>query len=449
MIVHLVNIFLFLIIILLEFFSFSRLIVFGYLVFVLLFLTVEVIVNAQKRKSAKKMAIELDSLENEVIFSPDNVTLFTGIAKFIDNKFSPRFIGFVTVNNSSFSVQYYSEKAYSNNLFFELLDQRKSNSNVDELIFHSNKAFSFPFYKKDNIEGYVFIGRKMNKARYTDKEVRYVKPLTRIIGKVLVLQDVGRYQKEKNQLQSAFSRYISPEVVNNILHNPEILHIGGEKHELSVIFTDLQGFTQIADSMDPVNLVRVLNIYLNEMSEVIIALGGTIDKFEGDAIMAFFGAPTPLQDHAIRCCKAALRMKKMERIINNQLLSANLISEPLCTRMGINTGDMIVGNVGSLKRIDYTIIGSNVNIASRLESANKDFDTTILVSEQTYQIVKDYFEFKAIGSTQLRGISRPIAVYELIDEKTEEFQESTGSYSELEVYEDVEVLDDVEELEEI
>ena len=137
-----------------------------------------------------------------------------------------------------------------------------------------------------------------------------MKPIARIMGKAILLLETGRYKKEKNQLQSAFSKYVSPDVVDQIIHHPEVMRLGGEKQFLSCIFTDLQGFTAMSDSMDPVKLVRVLNMYLNEMSEVIIALGGTIDKFEGDAIMAFFGAPIPMEDHAIRCCKAALRMKK-------------------------------------------------------------------------------------------------------------------------------------------
>jgi adenylate cyclase len=184
------------------------------------------------------------------------------------------------------------------------------------------------------------------------------------------------------------------------------------------MFTDLQGFTTLSDSMDPVKLVRVLNMYLNEMSEVILALGGTIDKFEGDAIMAFFGAPIPMSDHAIKCCKAALRMKKMETIINNQLMAEKILTQPLHTRIGINSGDMVVGNVGSLKRIDYTIIGGNVNIAARIETVNKDYNTSVLIGEQTYELVKDYFVTRMVDTVKLRGISKPVVVYELLGEKT-------------------------------
>ena len=272
-----------------------------------------------------------------------------------------------------------------------------------------------------------------------------MKPIARIMGKVVLLLETGRYKKEKNQLQSAFSKYVSPDVVDQIIHHPEIMHLGGEKQFLSCIFTDLQGFTAMSDSMDPVKLVRVLNMYLNEMSEVIIALGGTIDKFEGDAIMAFFGAPIPIPDHAVKCCKAALRMKKMEKIINNQLLAEKLIEKPLHTRIGINSGDMVVGNVGSLKRIDYTIIGGNVNIAARIENINKEYDTSILISDQTYELVKDYFETRRVDTVTLRGISRPVTVYELIKEKLPQNQEDSvevfDDFDNIEVLEELEVID--------
>jgi adenylate cyclase len=158
-------------------------------------------------------------------------------------------------------------------------------------------------------------------------------------------------------------------------------------------------------------------MYLTEMSQVIISLGGTIDKFEGDAIMAFFGAPHELPDHAVRCCLAALRMKRMEKVLNDQLIREGLITTPLFTRIGINSGDMVVGNVGSLQRLDYTVIGSNVNIASRLENANKDFNTSVLISGSTYELVKDYFECSCLGHVTLKGVRRPVEVYQLMEQK--------------------------------
>lgn len=394
------------------------------------------------KKSFKPNPSELDDLENELLLSRDLKGFFIRMSRFLNEKFSPKFLCYVTLTGNGFSVQHYEEQDQSNHILYKMLEERKAAKNKSDLIVHKSNGFSFPFFLNNEVNGYVFVGEKSSNERYYDSELEYMKPIARIMGKVVLLLETGRYKKEKNQLQSAFSKYVSPDVVDQIIHHPEIMHLGGEKQFLSVIFTDLQGFTAMSDSMDPVKLVRVLNMYLNEMSEVIIALGGTIDKFEGDAIMAFFGAPIPIPDHAVRCCKAALRMKKMEKIINNQLMIEKLIDKPLHTRIGINSGDMVVGNVGSLKRIDYTIIGGNVNIAARIENINKEYNTSILISDQTYELVKDFFETRQVDTVMLRGISRPVTVYELLKEKLPQNQENSA-----EVFDDFENIEVLEELE--
>lgn len=394
------------------------------------------------KKSFKPNPSELDELENELLLSRDLKGFFIRMSRFLNEKFSPKFLCYVTLTGNGFSVQHYEEQDQSNHILYKMLEERKAAKNKSDLIVHKSNGFSFPFFLNNEVNGYVFVGEKSSNERYYDSELEYMKPIARIMGKGVLLLENGRYKKEKNQLQSAFSKYVSPDVVDQIIHHPEIMHLGGEKQFLSVIFTDLQGFTAMSDSMDPVKLVRVLNMYLNEMSEVIIALGGTIDKFEGDAIMAFFGAPIPIPDHAVRCCKAALRMKKMEKIINNQLMIEKLIEKPLHTRIGINSGDMVVGNVGSLKRIDYTIIGGNVNIAARIENINKEYNTSILISDQTYELVKDFFETRQVDTVMLRGISRPVTVYELLKEKLPQNQENSA-----EVFDDFENIEVLEELE--
>ncbi|MBO5401269.1 MAG: adenylate/guanylate cyclase domain-containing protein [Spirochaetaceae bacterium] len=394
------------------------------------------------KKSFKPNPSELDELENELLLSRDLKGFFIRMSRFLNEKFSPKFLCYVTLTGNGFSVQHYEEQDQSNHILYKMLEERKAAKNKSDLIVHKSNGFSFPFFLNNEVNGYVFVGEKSSNERYYDSELEYMKPIARIMGKGVLLLENGRYKKEKNQLQSAFSKYVSPDVVDQIIYHPEIMHLGGEKQFLSVIFTDLQGFTAMSDSMDPVKLVRVLNMYLNEMSEVIIALGGTIDKFEGDAIMAFFGAPIPIPDHAVRCCKAALRMKKMEKIINNQLMIEKLIDKPLHTRIGINSGDMVVGNVGSLKRIDYTIIGGNVNIAARIENINKEYNTSILISDQTYELVKDFFETRQVDTVMLRGISRPVTVYELLKEKLPQNQENSA-----EVFDDFENIEVLEELE--
>ena len=409
-----------------------------------LIILIDGIVSRKKKKRVfKPNPTELDDLENSVLVVQDYKSLFVKISKFFNDKFSPKFLCFVTISQTGFTVQHYEEAEQSNHLLNKAFEERKQPENKTCLLLHNSGIVSFPFFKNNELDGYVFVGKKISNTKYLESELSVMRPIARIIGKVTLLLENGKYKKEKHQLQSAFSKYVSPDVVDQIILHPEVMHLGGEKQFLSCIFTDLQGFTSMSDSMDPVKLVRVLNMYLNEMSEVIIALGGTIDKFEGDAIMAFFGAPTPLPDHAVRCCKAALRMKKMETIINNQLLTEDLIDRPLHTRIGINSGDMVVGNVGSLKRIDYTVIGGNVNIAARLENANKDYNTSILISQNTYELVKDYFKVKLVGDVKLRGISKPITAYELIAEKEPIILDTHfNETKELELLEELEVVED-------
>lgn len=409
-----------------------------------LIILIDGIVSRKKKKRVfKPNPTELDDLENSVLVVQDYKSLFVKISKFFNDKFSPKFLCFVTISQTGFTVQHYEEAEQSNHLLNKAFEERKQPENKTCLLLHNSGIVSFPFFKNNELDGYVFVGKKISNTKYLESELSVMRPIARIIGKVTLLLENGKYKKEKHQLQSAFSKYVSPDVVDQIILHPEVMHLGGEKQFLSCIFTDLQGFTSMSDSMDPVKLVRVLNMYLNEMSEVIIALGGTIDKFEGDAIMAFFGAPTPLTDHAVRCCKAALRMKKMETIINNQLLTEDLIDRPLHTRIGINSGDMVVGNVGSLKRIDYTVIGGNVNIAARLENANKDYNTSILISQNTYELVKDYFKVKLVGDVKLRGISKPITAYELIAEKEPIIPDTHfNETKELELLEELEVVED-------
>jgi class 3 adenylate cyclase len=365
-----------------------------------------------------ELSTELDMLEKTLLECIDATTVFNEAGDWIINRIHASCIAFGIKNDTeNLSVQYFNgDKSFRKEL--ELLTKEMQNSSFDSSLFRgSNKTYAVPFYKENTIAGFLLIGPSKRDTGYSKDEITVILPFVRILSKTLLFIEAVQFKKEKNQLQFAFSRYISPDMVNKIMNNPEVMHLGGEKQVLTAIFTDLRGFTSLSDSMDPVVLVRVLNMYLNEMSEVIISLGGTIDKFEGDAIMAFFGAPTPFSDHAKRACTAALRMKKMEQILNEQLIREGVLTQPLFTRIGINSGEMIVGNIGSMQRLDYTIIGSNVNIAARLENKNKEYGTSILISDQTMRIVKDQFETRFVDAPFLKGLSKPIPVFELISEK--------------------------------
>ncbi len=226
-----------------------------------------------------------------------------------------------------------------------------------------------------------------------------------------------RTEREKSFVRNAWGHYLSTEVINDLLANPEKLNLGGEKKLMTAMFTDIRGFSSVSEVLDPTALVHLVNLYLTEMSDIILELRGTIDKYEGDAIISFFGAPVDLPDHARRACMAAIRMKRAETALNERFLSEKLAPSELHTRIGINTGEMTVGNMGTLQRMDYTIMGSSVNLASRLEGVNKQYGTWILTSEMTQASLGQDFLIRKLDRVRVVGINQPVRLYEVIEEK--------------------------------
>lgn len=225
-------------------------------------------------------------------------------------------------------------------------------------------------------------------------------------------------EREKGFLRNAFSHYLSTEVIKEIVADPSKLKLGGTKRLMTAMFTDIRGFSTVSEKLSPENLVRLLNRYLSGMSDVILDLKGTIDKYEGDAIIAFFGAPVDLPDHAHRACAAAIRMKHLEAELNKQFLADGIAPSPLLTRLGLNTGDMVVGNMGTERKMDYTIIGDAVNLAARLEGVNKQYGTWICVSEDSVAAAGEDFLFRCLDRIRVVGKSQPIRIYELVDERS-------------------------------
>jgi adenylate cyclase len=217
--------------------------------------------------------------------------------------------------------------------------------------------------------------------------------------------------------EHAFGRYVSEEVVKKILENPGQLKLGGDQKVLTVFFSDVAGFTGISEKLSPVALVTQLNEYLDRMSQVILQHHGTLDKFVGDAIIAFWGAPIAEPKHAQMACLAALDyVAELKELQSEWKEKKKNIFE---VRIGIHTGPMIVGNVGSTKRFDYTVIGDSVNLGARLEGANKYFGTTILISEATYKAVKSKVEVREIDLITVKGKTEPVRVFELLARKGE------------------------------
>ena len=267
------------------------------------------------------------------------------------------------------------------------------------------------------IAGYLWFNFYMFDRLYYSLTLSY--PLLSIffIYLGITLYHYTMEEREKRFIRSAFSYYLSQEVINQLLAHPEKLKLGGERKYLTIFFSDLQGFTSLSEQMEPEELVSLLNHYLTEMSEIILKNRGTIDKFEGDAIMAFFGAPLDYPDHAQSACLSALEMQTRLEELNKSWEEKGL--PRLIVRIGINTGYALVGNMGSEKRMDYTVIGDEVNLASRLEGANKSYGTKIMLSESTYQEAKNVIEARELDLIQVVGKEKPVRVYELWAKKGE------------------------------
>jgi adenylate cyclase len=222
-------------------------------------------------------------------------------------------------------------------------------------------------------------------------------------------------EKEKSFIRSAFSTYVSGDVVKEIISDPSRLQLGGTKRYMTAIFTDVKGFSTISEKLDPEDLVSLLNRYLSAMSDIVLNEKGTIDKYEGDAIIAFFGAPLDLSDHALRACVSAIAMKKIEAELNKTILENRLSPAPLLTRIGVNTGYMVAGNMGTENKMNYTIMGNAVNLAARLEGVNKQYGTWILASGETVRETGDKLLTRRLDRVRVVGINEPVRLHELLD----------------------------------
>jgi len=228
-------------------------------------------------------------------------------------------------------------------------------------------------------------------------------------------------QREKRKIMGAFQQYVPAKVIQELLEHPEKLSLGGEERYMTVLFTDVANFTTISETLTPQDLVMLVNEYLSEMTEIILKYDGIIDKYEGDAIMAEFGAPVHYPDHALKACYATL---EMERHLKQLSRKWRREGKPVLTcRAGINTGNMVVGNMGSKKVFDYTVLGDEVNLASRLEGANKLFGTHSIISESTYVEVKNAVVTRPLDLIIVKGKQKPVRVYELLARRDEPLDE--------------------------
>jgi adenylate cyclase len=215
-------------------------------------------------------------------------------------------------------------------------------------------------------------------------------------------------------LQS-FQKYVPADLVRQLIETRQEARIGGKLRELTVFFSDIADFTTITENLPPNELTHQLSEYFDEVTKIILAHRGTVDKYIGDAVMAFWGAPYDLADHALLACRAALRCQREIAALSVRWRSEGRYE--FHTRIGLSTGEIVVGNIGSEQRLNYSVIGDSVNLASRLESLNKQYKTSIIISEDTYQSCSAMIEARLIDFVVVKGKLEPVRIYELIGER--------------------------------
>ncbi|MCX7944198.1 MAG: adenylate/guanylate cyclase domain-containing protein [Deltaproteobacteria bacterium] len=259
-----------------------------------------------------------------------------------------------------------------------------------------------------------FIYFIFTKGYYTKLTISTVEMLL-----LIIVISTFRYiteEREKGKIRKAFSYYVTKQVVDEIMKDINKLKLGGEKRLLTVFFSDIRGFTTISEKLPPEMLVNLLHEYLNPMTEIIFKYNGTLDKYMGDGIMAIFGAPLYTPDHAINCAKASLEMIEVLNRLKSDWLKRGL--PEINIGIGINTGEMVVGNMGSKVKFEYTVIGDQVNLASRLEGTNKEYGTNIIISEGTVKNLDNKFIVRELDFIRVKGKKEPVRIYELIGEKS-------------------------------
>ena len=234
------------------------------------------------------------------------------------------------------------------------------------------------------------------------------------IGRLgLALNEMVQGLRERDRIKELFGRYVATQVSDMIVKGD--VNLGGESRRVTILFSDIRNFTGMSEQMKPVQVVSFLNDYFSEMVEAVFDYGGVLDKFLGDGMMAVFGSIEEMPDHPKRAVQAALRMKALLSKINGD---RGIVGKPpIAIGIGIHTDEVIVGNIGSRKRLEYTVIGDGVNTCSRVQTLNKEFGTTILITETTYEVIKEEFECRLMPEHELRGKAKSLAFYEVLSAK--------------------------------
>ncbi len=241
-------------------------------------------------------------------------------------------------------------------------------------------------------------------------------PLLALLLSAIVSESLlyKRQERQMGFVKSAFSSYLSPLLLDKLMNDPERLKLGGEKKELTIFFSDIRSFTSISEKMDAQKLTHYLNRYFTPMSDIVTKHNGMIDKYIGDALMAFYNAPVDVKEHAADACRSSLEMMHALKTLNRELVKDNL--PPIEIGIGLNTAEVVVGNMGSQKRFNYTVIGDGVNLASRVEGLNKLFGTKILITEQTKLQIGNTFLTRPLEKFKVKGKDEEVMLYELLED---------------------------------
>lgn len=252
-------------------------------------------------------------------------------------------------------------------------------------------------------------------------------PLVALFISYVFIEAIAFSLQEKSSqfVKHAFSSYLSQDLLNELIAKPDALSIGGESKELSILFSDIRDFTSMSESMEATKLVSILNRYFTPMTDVVIKNKGMLDKYIGDAVMAFFNAPVDVQNHPDAACRTAIEMIEKLEDLNQEFEKENI--KPLCIGIGINTAEVIVGNMGSSTRFNYTVLGDGVNLAARVEGLTKKYGINILITEFTVKRMRSTFLYREIEVVKVKGKNESVLVYELM-QNTSKFRKIKSSY---------------------
>lgn len=311
-------------------------------------------------------------------------------------------------------------KTITNKVFQDKVSILTSDAQIDprfdggaSIIFHNiRSAMCAPLWNKEDVIGVVFVDSSTRIGSFTPSDLDLLTALANYAAIGIEQARLNEKIKEEIKRRSQLERYHSPAVINRIINAAAGEMADAQEMEVSVMFSDIVGFTPLSEKMEPQRVALLLNEYFAEMTDVIFKYDGTLDKFIGDAIMAVFGAPLPMEDHALRAVRTALEMREKLEFVNREKLGTNRIN----VRIGINSGHCVAGDIGSPKRKEYTVLGNTVNVAQRLE-AGAAKPGQIVVGENTFNMIREHFEFVDLGDFNLKGLEKPIKVYEVLSER--------------------------------